>query len=417
MTHKTAIVIGGGIAGCSTAYALARRGLKITLIERNAAIAGEASGNPLAMLYPRLSGDDASSEFALAGFIYSLALYKSLNLPVTDFNECGMLQLGFNARESARIKKVASQPYHEHTLRYVSQSEASLLANIALEHDALYFPNGAWVKPQHLCKRLTQHENITTLNSQQVTNVAKNEAGFKIYANEHLLATADIVVIANANDAQQLCSHLPLNYQAVRGQVSLIEPNSLSEPLKTIVCSDGYFSPAAYQDKSGLLHCLGATFSSQTFTSMQSTAMQPDEQDHVANLEKLNNISPELYQNLQQNIAGGRVSLRCTCTDYWPLAGQLLDDEELVSNPPRPSAGLQTLPWINGLYINVAHGSKGFTSAPLCAELIASLIHDEQLPLSGELAGLLNPNRFLLREMGLKRLAKMVATSHPFIEH
>ena len=46
MTTNTAIVIGGGIAGCSTAYALAQRGIKVTLLERNTAIASEASGNP-----------------------------------------------------------------------------------------------------------------------------------------------------------------------------------------------------------------------------------------------------------------------------------------------------------------------------------------------------------------------------------
>ncbi|MEI6228264.1 MAG: FAD-dependent oxidoreductase, partial [Methylophilaceae bacterium] len=48
MTPKHAVIIGAGIAGCSTAYALAQRGIRITLIERNAEIANEASGNPLA---------------------------------------------------------------------------------------------------------------------------------------------------------------------------------------------------------------------------------------------------------------------------------------------------------------------------------------------------------------------------------
>ena len=80
MKPSTAIVIGGGIAGCSTAHALALRGITVTLFERNASIASEATGNPQAMLYPRLSGNDDASRFALESYRYSLNLFNSLNL-------------------------------------------------------------------------------------------------------------------------------------------------------------------------------------------------------------------------------------------------------------------------------------------------------------------------------------------------
>ncbi|TMC12844.1 MAG: FAD-binding oxidoreductase, partial [Chloroflexi bacterium] len=42
-------VVGGGIAGCTIAYELARRGLKVTLFERGP-IAGEASGRNMGLL-------------------------------------------------------------------------------------------------------------------------------------------------------------------------------------------------------------------------------------------------------------------------------------------------------------------------------------------------------------------------------
>jgi tRNA 5-methylaminomethyl-2-thiouridine biosynthesis bifunctional protein len=171
MPPKTAIVIGGGIAGCSTAFALAQRGIKVTLLERHAEIASEASGNPIGMLYPRLSGDDAASEFTLAGFLHSLALFKSLDLDPKNFNYCGLLQLGFNARELLRITKVARQNHPANILKYVTQLEASSLAGTSISHDALYFPNAGWVKPQQLCKRLRQHKNISLTTSTNALNI------------------------------------------------------------------------------------------------------------------------------------------------------------------------------------------------------------------------------------------------------
>jgi tRNA 5-methylaminomethyl-2-thiouridine biosynthesis bifunctional protein len=93
------------------------------------------------------------------------------------------------------------------------------------------------------------------------------------------------------------------------------------------------------------------------------------------------------------------------------LVGELLDSAPLKSKPPRISAKSESLPWIKGLYINVAHGSRGFTSAPYCAEFLAQIICQEPLSMNLDLAGLLNPNRFLLRKLGLKRLAKMFLNS------
>ncbi len=406
---NTAIVIGAGIAGCTSAYALAKRGVKVTLIERNAEIANEASGNPLAMLYPRLSGDDLSSQFALASYVFSLEFYQSLQLSPADYSACGMLQLGFNARELTRIKKVAAKNHPAGIVSYVPQHEVSAIAGIPIDHDALYFPTAGWVHPQHLCQHLTRHPNISVLKTQQVTRFSKETQGFEIYNHEQLLATAQVLIIANANDAQQLLPHLPLQTKAVRGQVSVLDSTAISRNVKTILCSDGYLSPPAVSQQA---HCLGASFANIDTPSIAAMDLTPTQQDHVANLSKLNNISTALYQDLQSNIIGGRVSYRCTTSDYWPLVGELINSAALKAKPVRPSAPSTTLPWISGLYINAAHGSKGFTSAPLCAKILAAMIHHEQLPLSPELACLLNPNRFLLREMGLKQLAKTIASAH-----
>ena len=47
-----------------------------------------------------------------------------------------------------------------------------------------------------------------------------------------------------------------------------------------------------------------------------------------------------------------------------------------------------------GIYVNTGHGSRGSTSSPLCAEIIADLIDNRPLPVDHEVAIALNANRF-----------------------
>ena len=400
---KTALVIGGGVAGCSTAHSLAKRGIQVTLIERHSSFAAEASGNPLAMLYPRLSGEDSLSQFALAGFLYTLQWLRDLNLDKTQFDACGLLQLGFNAREQKRIEKVALTNHA--AFKLVSAQLASQLAGITLAHDALYFPDAGWLKPAAICERLIQHSNISTVTLHSAINILNENNLIKIICNDNTVLKADIVVICNANDAHTFNQSAHIKTTAVRGQITQLSATEYSKQLKTVVCSDGYLSPEVESE-----HSLGATFSTESQDLAVSNA------DHLANLNTLKTISMPLYLSLNdkirlnKNMIAGRVAYRCTTPDYFPLVGQLLNTKALLKTPPRPNAPLASLPWHAGLYTNVAHGSRGFTSAPLCAELLACLICSEPLPLCNELAGLLNPNRFLLREMGLKKLSKQTAS-------
>ena len=49
-------------------------------------------------------------------------------------------------------------------------------------------------------------------------------------------------------------------------------------------------------------------------------------------------------------------------------------------------------------YLNLAHGSRGITGTPLCADLLADLITGQALPVDSQLVDALDPSRFIVRK-------------------
>jgi len=397
---KSIAVIGGGIAGCSTANALARRGFNVSLFERHTQLASKASGNPVGLLYPRLSGKNDLSEFALSAYLYANHFYQSLALDKKIFKRCGMLQLGFNVREQARILKVAEYIAPD-IAKYLSKHEASNIAGIALLHDALYFPDAAWLKPVEVCNQLVSLKNISIFTLNNINKLLNNNGLYEIYSDRKLVGSFDIVILANANEAQQFVQTAHLTTQSVRGQLTQLKASQTSVALKTSICSDGYLTPAIDGK-----HCLGATFSVDDATSEVTHA------DHLQNLAKLKQMTDALFGDLKDEISNGRTAFRCASLDHFPMVGELLNVEKLTEKPPRPSALPNTLPWHPNLYVNIAHGSHGLMTAPISAEILAAMINAEPLPIDKKLVGLLNPNRFTLRNLGLKKMARSVASKH-----
>lgn len=398
-TDKRAIVIGGGIAGTASAHALAIRGWQVTIIERHENLAQEASGNPVAVLYPRLTGQDiALGRLAQHGFLHTHRLLAQLGLVPADYDACGLLQLAFDAREAARCEAVAARRLPEELVRAVDAAEASRIAGVGLAHGGLFMPIAGWVNPSAFCNTLASHPNIRRMAGITAARLERIGKLWQVWGEAELLAEAGTVILAGANETPSFSQAVHLPLEPVRGQVSSIAGNAESRRLRAVVCTEGYVSPAANG-----MHCVGATFSSG------DTSTEIRESDHLDNLAMLRRLSPELYRSLDKEPYQGRAALRAVTPDYLPMAGPLLDHAALSAKPPRYNVDPATLPWLDGLYVNTGHGSKGFINAPLCAEMLASALNNEPAPADARLLAALDPNRFLLRKLGLKRLVQGLA--------
>jgi tRNA 5-methylaminomethyl-2-thiouridine biosynthesis bifunctional protein len=395
-SNLKAIVIGGGIAGCSSAYALAKRGISVILIERHAAIAQEASGNPVGMLYPKFNtGGSVLSTMASHGFAFTLALLKQLPHSTTIYQLCGQIQLAFNQHEQEKQLKLLGSAYQHPAFQLLSATEASIKANINLQVGGLYLPESGWVKPQSFCQALIHSDLITQRTSTKAIDLQKHDSHWQVSLINEQTLEADIIVLCNANELPQFehCKNIPIT--PVRGQVNFFKANNISQALQTILCSDHYLSPLVDG-----MHSIGTSYAPDDLNPSLSDA------DTHTNLQALKKISVPIFNSIDQSKIAGRVAWRSATRDYMPLAGQLIDEAALRKAPPRYNDHPSDLPWLKGLYINAGHGSKGMITAPMCGELIANLITGETLAIKPSIAAMLNPSRFLLKDMGLKQIAQ-----------
>jgi tRNA 5-methylaminomethyl-2-thiouridine biosynthesis bifunctional protein len=399
---KTAIVIGGGIAGCSSAYSLAKRGVKVTLIERHAEIASEASGNPFVVLYPRLTGQDTALEqLNLQGYSYSLQLLQTLGFEQCQYQACGVIQLAIDHAQQARQTLLAKKYAHHNTFQQLPAKDLSEISGVNLAHGGLYFPDAGGIHMPTLCRALMQLPNIHIITNTQAVEIKQTaQASWQVASNATAIAEADILVIANANDADTLSqsAHIPLT--AIRGQLTVLQATESTEKLRTVMCGEGYISPSIDN-----LHYLGATF------TLDDHDIKVRAKDHASNLSLLKKMSATLYEHIHNNIVSGRVAWRSQTPDYLPAAGLLLDTKALMAGKFYYNDSPDKLPWSPGLYVNVGHGAKGFLTAPLCAEIIAASATNSKAPVPIDLLNALQPNRFILRKLGLKLLAQHLIQS------
>lgn len=388
-------VIGAGIAGCSSAWSLTNLGCEVHVYEREATIARGASGNPRGMLYPRLNAEKPlNDQLAWRSYSFSLRHYASLGLSEDAFQACGLVQLGASPRESKRVHKVAKRYADLGLLQKLDAQQASAQAGVTLSHESLFFKDGAWVNPNVACASMLNHRNIRLHTDHAVTRLVKLPAGWQLEINSKGLSDFfDAVIVCNAAEANQLLPDSGMWLNPVRGQMGMIAAQPSMRMLKTILCGDGYLTPLHDGQ-----HAMGATFA----PGDKGTEIR--QEDNLGNLDMVSRLSADFNQAKNAEITFARASLRCGSPDYLPYVGAVLPTEALKLQTT-PIEKYVDLPSPQGLYVHVAHGSKGLMTAPYCAAMLARrLLKDfgHFLPQVTEdtFWNGLHPQRILFKQLG-----------------
>jgi tRNA 5-methylaminomethyl-2-thiouridine biosynthesis bifunctional protein len=387
--ERRAIVIGAGLAGTGISERLASSGWHIELFERHDAPAQEASGNPAGILLPHLAKDDAlAARLSRACFLYAL---RCLNdLATVRWAPCGVLQIARDAaHEALQRDTVQELKLPPDFAAFLERDAATALIGRDVAHGGWWFPNGGWVSPGSVCATLLAASGVHMhLHfGSEVASLRKYSDGWQaLDARGDVLASAPHVILANAHAANRLLPQaLPLT--PIRGQISCL-PQDMAEridpPFHHVLCRSGYVTPP----QAGIV-CVGASFDSG------DTDLSIRPADHAGNLQRLDELLPGAAQGIDAARLGGRVGLRCAAPDRLPLIGNLPDTTAVAGNSPT----LDNLPRETGLHALLGLSARGMVWAPLAAELLASQLNGDPLPVERELARAVDPARFHLRAL------------------
>ncbi|WP_456269629.1 bifunctional tRNA (5-methylaminomethyl-2-thiouridine)(34)-methyltransferase MnmD/FAD-dependent 5-carboxymethylaminomethyl-2-thiouridine(34) oxidoreductase MnmC [Kushneria sp. AK178] len=390
-------VIGAGIAGASVAHALARRGRRVTLIDPAPPGSG-ASGNRQGALYIRPAAEiNDQSRFYLAALQHTQRFLSRVDPEHALWHPSGVLQLATSERETERQRRCLEHwQLPESVVRGVTREAAEQLAGQTLAEGiqhGLYYPGAGWVRPERLCARLAATPGITQ-HQAALEAIHQNGARHVLALSDGTRLEADHVVLACADGAGRLSASGFLPLQAVRGQVSHYQLDETAQSLspRCVVCAGGYAPPAWAGVQS-----LGASF------SPNDRDLTLRDEDDAFNLSELERTLPELARALQQApTLPSRSGLRCASPDKSPYAGglpQVAHWQSVYAGLGFDATRVPDVPghYQSGLWVTLAHGSRGLVSAPLIAELLASRICEEPLPLPDTLVDHLNPGRRLIR--------------------
>jgi tRNA 5-methylaminomethyl-2-thiouridine biosynthesis bifunctional protein len=215
-----------------------------------------------------------------------------------------------------------------------------------------------------------------------------------------ILADAECAVIAAGTASGSLAGLDWLPLRAIRGQTTTLPSTGQFSSLRAALCHKGYISPARLES-----HCIGATF------DIEDMDTRTREADHRFNLDSLAKAVPGWEASLaalDERQLEGRVGYRCASPDYLPLIGPVPNHTLFLQNYAslRKNARQTILSngdYMRGLYLSTGHGSRGLTSTALAAEVIASLVCGEPIPLSRELYRAVSPGRFIIRDLARKQ--------------
>ena len=359
-------VVGAGLAGAATAYALARRGWRVTVLDAAPHAAAQASGLPVGLLGP-----------------------ASSNAPA------------HKASPLVRLSHAGVALTLQHAQRLLQEDrdwKASGLLTLKPGTPAKWQNQAAWIKPSALVSAWLAHPNIRFRGNTLLAGCDHQGTHWRLLdARGEMLVEAPLVVLATACNAQGLIAQtLKLcpqwqdqarqfsALQAMAGQVTWGPQTGALEAYLPAFPVNGVGHLLAHVPEDAGMQ--GVTANKFWLFGAGYEALDASTQDCAADGNHIRYQTDQNLSRLAQMLPGTASALRTHTQAEAPKTWRNL---RAVSRDRLPMVGPVLAPE-SGLWTVGGFGSRGLTWAVLCAELLAAQLHGEPFPIESSLAAKLD---------------------------
>lgn len=395
------VIVGGGVAGCATAFALASHGIKSHIIEQAATAGGTAAGLKRSLYSPSLSAD-----FNLASQFYWHAYHHLQQYLLTApqiHQQCGI----FFIADSGIRKKYLSAAYRmldrfNKDFVWLEKGQSMNHTGISINYPGLFTSHGGWLDGQQFCNNLVNDSHIRLQTNTTVTALTHEDGGWLVNTDKEPVNSTHVILCSGwatgLIDNYNLC-----RLETIRGQTTSLPMISTGISVKAILNNGHYLIPALDSQDEMIV---GASFEKKT-RQIPGPSISAD----IENLTAIRHINPVLSTLIDHQIkrlgnyskSNSDSGVRLTTRDHLPLIGPVPDMQFYRDNYPQiiQSGRLKECPdpqFAPGLFVNTAHGSRGVTASILAGSLISSQVTGSCSPLPSSLCQAVHPARFFVRD-------------------
>lgn len=362
MKKYDAIVVGAGIAGCSSAYFLKKKGLKVLVIDRSGVAASGGSAAAGAFVSPKIGKGSALQSLTNEAFEFSKDFYLQ-NFP-KHFTQTGVIRIPKDADDAKKFEEYETHNKAKRKLLSLDELDSLGINN---SHESFLFSEAGVCDSPKMCEAILEEIEY----EQHELNSLAYEDGCWVIGDY----CAKYLVLATGYEN----GYFDMRYMGVRGTWG--SRGDYETKLDLNVSMHKQISVSANID--GIVK-LGATHEKEVDFCIKCNG-EP--------LEKLFEVASTMVETSDFKLKETFCGMRSGSKDYFPLIGEVIDTHYMLETYPKIVKGAKPeLQKIKNLYICNGLGGRGFVFAPLMGKMLADKIVDGK-----EIDERVNPDRLFLK--------------------